>query len=255
MLENKVRVIIVFFNDGKNLYLPSYTRRALRKVNLENFPGGLYLSTASSAIDLYAYKHGYGTSCTDGNYGYLLPNNTDNKTVLKIDLNNLSVLNINQLNLQDVVGLDNDNDFYFFSSFLYEGYIYAPSFKSNKIIKIDLNNFTPSGVSVLEIPNSECDKGFGGICTDGFWIYLSPNGMVFTRILLSDFKSIQYINLTSTLSDDKIDNNKYLFGSCVHKDRYVYYAPLLSKYILRIDKLNWKYGGVDKINTEELKNR
>jgi hypothetical protein len=99
---------------------------------------------------------------------------------------------------------------------------------SSKVARLDLNNFSPSGIDVLDIGEVLGDptlhNGFAGGATDGRYGYISTYDARLLRLDLSDFATLDVLDLKDIYSE--IGDNSAYQGVAVH-GRYVYMVPTL----------------------------
>lgn len=215
------------FTDGRYGYFApnwssSYHGKIVR-VDLQNFTTGgvswLDLATVNSGLV------GFAGGFTDGRFGYFVPDfNGTNRhgKIVRLDLQNFTTGGVSWIDL----GAVDSNLAGFTGGFTDGRYAYlAPSNNSTqgKIARVDLQNFTSSGVSVLDLTTVEASlKGFTGAFTDGRFGYFVPytNGKI-ARIDLQDFATsgVSWLDLAS------LDNSLVGFFGGFTDGRYGYLAP------------------------------
>ncbi|MDD1713437.1 MAG: hypothetical protein LUQ69_09765 [Methanoregulaceae archaeon] len=139
-----------------------------------------------------SYLTGFNGGFTDGRYAYFVPyyRGYYHGVVARVDLANFSASGVTWLNLGDV-----DSDLAGFSGGFTDGrYGYFIPYRNNsdysgKLARVDLANFTTSGVTVLNLAAvSSSLKGFGGGFTDGHYGYFVPfYGGAMARVDLANF--------------------------------------------------------------------
>jgi hypothetical protein len=149
-------------------------------VDLQN-----YSSSGVTVLDLGSIDPelmGFPTSFTDGRYGYLVPNAGANShgKLTRVDLQNFTSTGVTVLDLTTVdPGLKGfwgsfSNDHY---AYLVPYLYYPGNTPHGKLVRVDLNNFTNSGVAFQDLTTTDPDlKAFVGAFTDGKHGYLVPNG-------------------------------------------------------------------------------
>jgi len=192
------------FTDGRYAYLVPYNNGStyngiLTRVDLNNYTtSGVSYLDVSTAGNTSA--KGFSSGFTDGRYAYLVPNNGEvvHGILTRIDLNNYTTSGVSYL---DVSTAGNTGAKGFFGGFTDGRYAYLVPYNNGVVIhgiltRIDLNNYTTSGVSYLDVSTAGNTgaKGFFGGFTDGRYAYLVPyyNGSgsgyhgIFTRVLIAD---------------------------------------------------------------------
>jgi hypothetical protein len=168
------------FTDGRYGYLvPSNNPAPFGKIarfDLQNFTNGGVTTLDLTLVDpaLKAFQGGF----TDGQYGYFVPNGypTSNGKLARVDLQNFNTGGVTILDLTLVdstlkgfVGGFTDGRY----GYLVPNY-YVDTYHG-KVVRIDLRNFTPGGVTVLDLGAIDPDlKGFWGGFTDGRYGYFVP---------------------------------------------------------------------------------
>ena len=160
-----------------------------RGVNLAFNSGGVtVLDLAAVNSNLTGFNGGF----TDGRYGYFVPyyHGYYHGVVARVDLVNFTPSGVTWLNLGDV-----DGDLAGFTSGFTDGrYAYFVPYRNNrdlsgKVARVDLANFTTSGVTVLDLGAiSNGMRGFAGGFTDGRYGYFVPySGNILARVDLANF--------------------------------------------------------------------
>jgi len=196
------------FTDGRFAWLvPDYNGVAhgiLTRVDLSNFTisGTGYIDVSAGNTGAKGFHGGF----TDGTYVYLVPNaNTvDYHGIFtRVAISNFAVSYL------DVSTAGNTRAKGFKGGFIANGYAYlVPDLNadgySGVLTKVDLNNFTTSGVSYLDVSTAGNTgaTGFYGGFTDGRYGYLVPNNNgadhdIFTRVDLNNFtiSGVTYLNV------------------------------------------------------------
>lgn len=242
------------FTDGRYGYFLPFQNcsgagsSTLGRVDLQNFTSSgvswLDLSTVNSG--LRCYLGGF----TDGRYGYLVP--FENGKIVRLDLQNFSAAGVSWLDLT----LVNSNLFGFNSGFTDGRYGYLVPYVgvagafSGKVARLDLQNFTTSGVSWIDLAAVNggligYSKGF----TDGRYGYFVPyyNGTSYhgkvARLDLKNFSTtgVRVLDLSA------IDINLIGFIGGFTDGRYAYFAPSnngTQGKIARVDLTNFANSGV-----------
>jgi hypothetical protein len=198
------------------LYLAPYAYNKAIKINTKTFSS---TSISYEALNLtknggHDIESGFVGAFTDGRYGYFVPNITylpttgTTKThgvVARLDLgdrtnNAMTYLNLTQGGRTDAVGCE-----YGFSDGTYAYFISTNSGSNGLVVRVDVENFTPTGISYLDVTQANASaKGFKGGFTDGRYGYLVPygnsNNGLFTRFTLSNFTTagVSFLDIAST---------------------------------------------------------
>jgi hypothetical protein len=189
------------FTDGRYAYLlPSYNGAALHgiftRVDLSN-----YTTSGVSYLDVSTVGNtgakGFVGGFTDGRYAYLVPhfNGVHHGIFTRVDLLNYTTSGVSYL---DVSTAGNTGANGFFGGFTDGRYAYLVPYYNGVhhgiFTRVDLLNYTTSGVSYLDVSTAGNTgaKGFFGGFTDGRYAYLVPyyNGSgysgIFTKVLIAD---------------------------------------------------------------------
>jgi hypothetical protein len=222
------------FTDGRYGYLVPFQNSAgitgkVARVDLLNFTtsGVSVLSLGLVDNDLRGFDGGF----TDGRYGYFVPNYTGNGysgKVARLDLLDFSATGVTALDLAGV-----DARLKGFSGGFTDGRYgyFVPNYNgslSGVVARVDLQNFTPSGVTVLDLPAVESGlEGFIGGFTDGRYAYFVPyqNNAGFTgklaRVDLLNFTTSGVTSLSLGMMDSGLKGFKGGFTD----GRYGYLVP------------------------------
>ncbi len=226
------------FSDGRYAYFAPNTTGGDRivgkvaRVDVQNFTlGGVtVLDLTQADTNLIGFIGGF----TDGHYGYFVPNyfgrGAFHGHVARVDLQNFTKDGVTALDLtqrdQDLKGFAGgftDGRYgYFVPSAL------APYAFNGKVARVDLQNFTTNGVSVLDLSTANQGlKGFVGGFTDGRYGYFVPwndssgtHGRV-ARVDLQSFTTggVAWLDLSAADPDLKGFNGGFSDG------RYGYFVP------------------------------
>ena len=199
------------FTDGRYGYLIPYTTGArqgvLTRVDLQNFStsGVSYLDVSTSNANAKGFIGGF----TDGRYGYLVPhsNGAYHGILTRVDLQNFTISGVSYVN----VSTGNANAAGFIGGFTDGRYGYLVPYYNGTarhgiFTRIDLQNFTISGVTYLDVSTAGNinAKGFHGGFTDGRYAYLVPhyNGAyngILTRVELENFTTsgVTYMDVST----------------------------------------------------------
>ncbi len=206
------------------------------------------LDLTTTDADLKGFIGGF----TDGRYGYFVPN--DNSTpfgkVARVDLQNftsggVTILDLTTIdpNLKGFVGGFTDGHYGYFVP-LDNG---APF---GKVARVDLQNFTSSGVTVLDLTTVDANlKGFRGGFTDGHYSYFVPNdnGVPFGKVARVDLQNFTAGGVT-VLDLTTIDANLKGFRGGFTDGRFGYLVPYNNGApfgkVARVDLQNFTSGGV-----------
>jgi hypothetical protein len=169
-----------------------------------------------------SFLKGFNGGFLDGRYGYFVPYNNGmfyHGVVARVDLQNFAAGGVTWLNLATV-----DSELAGFTSGFTDGrYGYFVPYQNNsgisgKVARVDLKNFTTSGVTVLDLAaiNSAL-KGFAGGFTDGNYGYFLPfYGDLVARVDLKNFTT-SGVTMRSTWFSK--------WGGGFTDGRYGYFAP------------------------------
>ncbi len=118
---------------------------------------------------------------------------------------------------------------------------------SGKVVRVDLQNFTSSGVKVLDLTNVDEGDGFGCGFTDGRYAYfmsISKTYGGYFRVDLQDFTP----NSVKLLDLSKIDSREVGTVICFTDGHYVYSMPWEFPIVTREDLSNFTPTGVTIID-------
>jgi len=223
------------FTDGKYAYLVPYDNGAkhgiFTRVDLSNYTtSGVSYLDVSTAGNTGA-KGFYG-GFTDARYAYLVPydNGAKHGIFTRVDLNNFANSGVTYL---DVSTVGNTGAKGFYGGFTDGRYAYlVPYFNGERhgiFTRVDLTNYTTSGVSYLDVSTAgnTGGKGFIGGFTDGRYAYLVPfnngsaNGLL-TRVDLINYTAsgVAYLDVSTAGNTGA----KGFFGGFTD-GRYAYLVP------------------------------
>ena len=191
------------FTDGRYGYcVPNGSDTSGRacRIDLSDFTTVMSLNMPASDSELYGFWGGF----TDGAYGYYVPDRSTSGHIGRIDLGNFSTATVLDLALTDssLKGFRGG-----FTDGKYGYYVpYNNGAAFGKFVRVDLTNFAAAGIGILNLTDYNANlKGFSGGFTDGSCAYLVPHTLdgtayhgYFTRINLTDFTSVSYLNLANT---------------------------------------------------------
>lgn len=210
------------FTDGEYGYCVPYKNGSgsfgeIAKIDLNDFSTVTSLDLSSIDADYVGFISGF----TDGKYGYLVP--YDNSKIVRIDLNDFTSGGVSSVNLASV-----DSDLKGFIGGFTDGkFIYLVPNTNNsgtfgKLTRIDIQNFTVSGVTVLDLTSTHADlKGFRGGYTDGRYGFIVPySNSKFVRVDLFDFSTVDYRDLSL------IDSDLKGFAAGFNDGKFGYLIPL-----------------------------
>jgi hypothetical protein len=166
------------FTDGRYGYFIPYTTGIAARVDLQNFTTGGVTTVDLTAVN--ANAKGYLGGFTDGRYGYFVPFYNGTAIfglVARIDLQNFTTSGVTFLDLTAVnanakgyAGGFTDGRYGYFVPYTYNG-----SLSSGLAARIDLQNFTTGGVTIIDLTTLNGNaKGFYGGFTDGQHAYFVP---------------------------------------------------------------------------------
>lgn len=202
---------------------------------------------------------GFAGAFTDGRYGYLVPNVNvfPSGKIARVDLSNFGVANVLTLDLTLI-----DSGLKGFSGGFTDGHYgyFVPDANglgtSGKVARVDLANFTASGVVTLDLKliNSAL-SGFQGGFTDGNFGYFVPyvsNGIyvgTVARVDLHNFAPGGVVMLDLTLVDGGLKG----FQGGFTDGRYAYFVPYATAAgyagkVARVDLKNFNTGGVSVLD-------
>lgn len=91
-----------------------------------------------------------------------------------------------------------------------------------KVARVDLQNFTPSGVITLDLTTvNPALKGFWGGFTDGRYAYFVPYGSMVARVDLRNFSPSGVTSIDFAATDPNLKGYRGAFSD----GRYGYFAP------------------------------
>ncbi len=199
---------------------------------------------------------GYVGGFSDGRYGYLVPfHNGDSHfgVVARLDLNDFTSSGVTYLDLSTVnAGLKGFHGGFTDGRYGYFVPFYNGTQYSGLVARLDLQNFSPSGVSVLDLSALGLKSFYGGF-TDGRYGYLVPikegatNLGRLVRIDLQDFTIAGVTALNLTAVDPRLDD----FFSGFTDGRYAYLAPR-DGLVTRVDLQNFTTDGVEILDLTQI---
>lgn len=216
------------FTDGRYAYfVPGFginPTGKIARIDLLNFTAGGVTVLDLSLVD--TDLKGMGGGFTDGRYAYFL----GFAKVARVNLQNFTVAGVTTLDLSlfepGLSGFDSVTDGR--SAYLVPTY---GSPQPGKLVRIDLQNFTPSGATTLDLTAVYSGlNSFGGAFIAGKYLYLvshryapsaTPAHGNLTRIDLQNFTTtgVTWIDMTATNPDLKGYQGGFMDG------RYGYLAP------------------------------
>jgi hypothetical protein len=214
-------------SDGKHCFLPPFDNGSKHgfaiKCNLEN-SGISCCNLANVDADLKGF---YG-AITDGKYVYFVPQqNTTGYSgkVARVSIDRFNEDNVSILNLTSTnAGLKGFWGGFSDGVYLYLAPWYDGTSYHGKVPKIQISNFTVVSYLDLTLTNAGL-KGFKTGFTDGVYGYFVPsydgtsNHGKIARVLLSDFSTVSYLDLTTK------DSSLKGFISGFTDGRYGYFVP------------------------------
>jgi hypothetical protein len=212
------------FTDGLNLYLVPYGGAGsgkIAKVSALTW-GDNNAITILDLATIFPFLVGYNGGFTDGHYGYFVPYywaGGEHGFFVRVDLSNFTTSGVQVIDLHAV----NSGLAGFASGFTDGRYAYLVPYHntddySGKLARVDLSNFTASGVTFLDLTTvGSSYKGFAGGFTDGRYAYLVPyNAGVLVRVDLSNFTASGVTAQIAWFSS---------FGGAFTDGRYGYLVP------------------------------
>jgi hypothetical protein len=245
------------FTDGRYGYLVPFQNAAAGKhgrvmrIDLQNFTTSGVTALNLQSIDpaLAGFYGGF----TDGRYGYLVPyiNNTARHgRLVRIDLHDFTAGGVDVLNLQSI-----DTALAGFGGGFTDGrYGYlvpledSSAGRSGRLVRVDLQNFTPSGVTVLDLTavDPELVRFIGGF-QDGRFGYLVPHfnsqGGYQGKLVRIDLEKFSAAGVT-VLDLMAVDGALYGFKGGFTDGRYAWIVPHIGSKAARIDLANFTASGV-----------
>jgi hypothetical protein len=247
------------FTDGRFGYLVPFENHVsgpsngtVARIDLQNFTASGVTTLNLKSID--AALAGFEGGFTDGRYGYLVPNYNWNLAaqhgrVVRIDLHDFTAGGVTVLNLQSI-----DPLLAGFSGGFTDGrYGYLVPHQNNsgrhgRLVRIDLANFAPGGVTVLDLAAVNAQfVGFVSGFQDGRFGYLVPyydpqGGYAgqFVRIDLANFgaSGVAVVDLMS------VDGALAGFRGGFTDGRYAWLIPYWGSKVARVDLANFTTSGV-----------
>lgn len=180
--------------DSRYLYLCPFASVTLIRIDLNNFAVGGVTAIEVTNVPLpppnnYSLFKGL---CLDGRYGYICSAGSGAGKVVRFDTQNFD---INHFSYIDLVTIDADLA-NFGRPFTDFRYVYmVPATKTDgvtlhgKLARIDVNNFTASGVTILDLGAIDAELvGFNNGFCDGRYAYITPDSYgKMVRIDLNNF--------------------------------------------------------------------
>jgi hypothetical protein len=223
----------------------------VQRVNVDRFTTGEVTSLNVAAVDANAV--GFSGGFTDGRYGYLVPYaNAGGKhgRVARIDLQNFATSGVAILNLQsvaaDLVGFRSG-----FTSGRFGYFVQAAnnSGPAGKLVRVDLDNFAPAGVSVLDL--TSVDPQLVGLLsgvTNGRYAMVVTRTHAHGKVARIDLANFTTAGVT-VLDLATVDAGLVGFYGAFTDGRYGYAVPFdnpagPSGKIARIDLANFTSSGV-----------
>jgi len=205
------------FTDGQYAYFVPYVGISgnIARVNLNNFTtSGVSFLDVSTAGDTTA--KGFQGGFINGHYAYFVPHYDGtryNSTFTRVDINNFTTSGVTYVNVR----AGNTSARGFIGGFTDGRYAYLVPHQVDYasfhgiLTRVDLNNFTTSGVTYLDVANAgnTSATGFKGGFTDGRYAYLVPfnygnggaavNHGIFTRVDLTNFTTsgVSYLDVST----------------------------------------------------------
>jgi hypothetical protein len=253
------------FTDGTSGYLVPYglnnigdNSGTILKFNIDAFTTATTASLDLTTID--PNLKGFIGGFTDGRYGYLVPyvsgGSTRHGRLVRFDLQNFTTGGVTVLNLQSI---DTTLAGFYggFTDGRY-GYVipfYNASGPSGRLVRVDLQNFTTGGVTVLNLAAVDPDLvAFYGGFTDGRYGYVfgtgystGENGKV-ARVDLANFTAggVTVLDLAA------INPALKSFSGGFQDGRYGYLVPYnngaFHGNLVRIDLADFSVSGVTVLN-------
>ena len=223
------------FTDGVYAYLVPYFdgttfHGIFTRINLSDFSvtGVSYLDVSTGGN---ANAKGFWGGFTDGSYAYLVPQYngiTRHGILTRVNLNNFTNTGVSYV---DVTTAGNTGAGGFFGGFTDGRYAYLIPYYNGQyngiFTRVDLNNFTVSGVTYLNVSANNANAiGFAGGFTDGVYAYIiswnnATYNSLLTRVDLNNFTNngVSYLDVTVNNSASKGFYGAFTNG------RYAYLVP------------------------------
>ena len=243
------------FTDGRFGYFVPYINGSysgkVARVDLQNFTAGGVTVLDLAAVD--SGLQGFDGGFTDGRYGYFVPFNNGSGysgKVGRVDLQDFTLGGVTWLDLAAV-----DGGLMGFNSGFTDGrygyFVPNQNGFSGKVGRVDLQNFTPGGVTSLDLAAVDSDlMGFAGGFTDGRYGYFVPNynGSESGKIGRVDLQNFTPAGVT-WLDLAAVDSGLKSFYGGFTDGRYGYFVPhknngSYSGKVARVDLQNFTAGGV-----------
>ena len=229
-VNSSLKGFIGGFTDGSyGYFVPNYNC-VVARVDLQNFAAGGVTMLNLTGID--STLKGFWGGFTDGSCGYLVPyynGSFYSGKVVRIDLHNFNTGGVTVLDLESqdtqlvgFVGGFTDGRFgYFVPSYTSSGY-------SGRVARVDLQNFTLSGVAALDLAMVDSGLvGFKGGFTDGRFGYFVPSSNSpgysgkLARVDLQNFST----NSVTILDLAAVDGGLKGFWGGFTDGRFGYFVP------------------------------
>jgi len=201
------------FIDGTYIYLVPHMNAKMARVLLSDFSTVeiLDLSLIDDDFKIGVHHYGFWGGFANGAYGYLVPRGPYHAKVVRFLLSDLSTVEVLDLapisnRLRGFLGGFTDGTYGYLVP--YDGGGRASEPRQGKFTRFLLSDFSVDTVEVLDLTLiNDRLRGFIGGFTDGTYAYLVPHaghhgrhGKV-ARILLSDFSSVEVLDLADTDPD------------------------------------------------------
>ena len=249
------------FTDGSGFgYLVPSFNGLLTRVSLPDFSlsGVQFIDLATVNPALKWFNGGF----TDGRYGYLVPGadpsvaGPSHGKLTRVSLGSSFVANSTSVTILDLETIAPTLKGFRggFVAGRY-GYVVHPE---GMLVRIDLRNFTASGVTLLDLAQVVPGVNFSGGFSDGRYGYMIPGFTTkVVRVDLQDFSpaGVAFVDLASAVPSPY---NTFIqgYGGGFAAGRYAYFAPLMcspgpDRLLIRIDATDFTNDGVEWIGSRD----
>jgi hypothetical protein len=231
------------------------------RVDLKDFTTSGVTSVNLAAIDSSLVDSDYSAGFSDGRYAYFVPDTNGSGLfgkVARVDLQNFTPGGVKVLDLAQMeAGLVGVGCGFTDGHFAYFMPLFGKTGVAGKEVRVDLQNFTLSGVTLLDLAKVDSRLLADGICfTDGHDGYSMPTDFpIVTRVDLSNFtlNGVTTLDLRGTMSNVDGSYGGFLDGHYAYFNllQIVSGGPLPTGKVARVDLQNFTPGGVTILNFEK----
>ena len=232
-------------SDGQYGYVAGFDIASTRHGWVVRFGLVDFDAASVSALDLTVTDSdlkGLGGIVSDGRNLYTVPYQNS----LGVDYGKVARIgpDFSTVTVLDLTSVDSDLKG-FIEGVIYSGFLYLCPFNASELVKVDLSDFTTSGVSTLDL--TATDSGLtgmmGAFVAGGFLYVCSYSNSKIAKVDLSDFSTVTVLDLSAVGVGGDAFSYPWSDG------RYGYTAASASSYVVRFDLANF---GLDGVTTLQL---